>query len=51
MNNILHIRSTIGMYGAEKVIQNLLEASKDASYETKALVIEGSNDAASGLRN
>jgi len=39
------------MYGAEKVIQNLLEASKDASYETKALVIEGSNDAASGLRN
>ncbi len=41
-NNVLHIRSTIGMYGAEQVILNLLQSVRDLAHKTRCFIIEGS---------
>lgn len=40
--NILHVRSTIGFYGAEKVIFNLLPALQDKNLKVRLVSIEGS---------
>jgi glycosyltransferase involved in cell wall biosynthesis len=46
---ILHVRSTIGMYGAEKVLLNILPALAE-SYEISLLTLEGSSSDSSTLR-
>ena len=40
MNKVLHIRSTIGFYGAEKVLLNLLPALQTDDYQAHVLCIE-----------
>ncbi len=46
--NVLHVRSTIGMYGAEKVILNLMGAFKSAishiQVNASVAIIEGPNE-------
>ncbi len=50
-NKVLHVRSTIGMYGAEQVILNIASIGYKCSFDTGVLVIEGVNIEASELRN
>jgi glycosyltransferase involved in cell wall biosynthesis len=49
MNKILHVRSTIGMYGAEKVVLNLLGAFSKLNVWAAVAVIEGMNPQAKKL--
>jgi glycosyltransferase involved in cell wall biosynthesis len=50
-NKVLHIRSTIGMYGAEQVVFNITGMAEKCSFDTSVLIIEGTNKEANGLRN
>lgn len=47
----LHIRSSIGMYGAEQVIVNISNTAKKFDLENQVFIIEGRNPEASGLRS
>ena len=51
--NVLHVRSTIGMYGAEKVLLNLMGEFKKSIYNTKLSVsvsiIEGISEQSQNL--
>jgi glycosyltransferase involved in cell wall biosynthesis len=51
--NVLHVRSTIGMYGAEKVILNLMGAFKGLAssmqVSSSVALIEGANDQSKNL--
>lgn len=40
---VLHVRSTIGMYGAEKVVLNLLQSAAKLDYQYSLFCIEGMN--------
>jgi glycosyltransferase involved in cell wall biosynthesis len=50
-NKVLHIRSTIGMYGAEQVVFNIAGMAEKCSFDTRVFIIEGTNKEANGLRN
>ncbi|MEY8200642.1 MAG: glycosyltransferase family 4 protein [Colwellia sp.] len=49
MKKILHVRSTIGMYGAEKVVLNLMKAFIRLNTSATVAVIEGMNPQAQYL--
>jgi glycosyltransferase involved in cell wall biosynthesis len=49
-DSVLHIRSTIGMYGAEQVVFNIVSIADKCCFDTHTLVIEGLNKEASALR-
>ena len=48
--NVLHIRSSIGMYGAEQVILNIANTAYKSSLDNHVFIIEGPNPEACGLR-
>ena len=47
---VLHIRSTIGLYGAEQVLLNLATVSDKTNCKIRFFIIEGVNDESKGLR-
>ncbi len=51
--NVLHVRSTIGMYGAEKVLLNLMGAFQQSVFNTQisasVAIIEGTNEQSQNL--
>lgn len=49
-NGVLHVRSTIGMYGAERVLLNLFSVFKKSRNSVSLYLIEGDNSEASDLR-
>lgn len=48
---MLHVRSTIGMYGAEQVIYSIARNSKSDFYSNSYFIVEGSAPGSEGLRD
>ena len=51
MKGVLHVRSTIGMYGAEKVVLNLMTAFRDLNFKSFVVTIEGANPQSQDFSN